>query len=116
MYKIIDETRVVYLPENAVITLPASESYGFAYEGWLAAGNTPLPIDPPTPEQLASLERQWRDNELNRADIQLNKVQDGMSGIGTVSAWRQYRVDLRTLPETVGFPETSIRPVAPDAL
>ena len=69
-----------------------------------------------TLEQASILERQWRDSELSRADIQLNKVQDGMSGLGTVTAWRQYRVDLRNLPETEGFPETSIRPVAPDAL
>ena len=46
MYKIISETSVLYLPENAKITLPAAESYGFAYESWIANGNTPLPADP----------------------------------------------------------------------
>ena len=46
MYKIISETSVLYIPENAIITLPANESYGFAYESWLAIGNTPEPADP----------------------------------------------------------------------
>lgn len=51
MYKKIDATHVLYLPENAIITLPPSESYGFAYEAWLAEGNTPEPADAETPQQ-----------------------------------------------------------------
>lgn len=51
MYKVIDDNRVFYIPERATITLPAAESYGFAYEAWLAAGNTPLPVDAETPQQ-----------------------------------------------------------------
>jgi hypothetical protein len=46
MYKIINETSVMYLTENAIIQLPAKESYGFAYESWLAGGNKPMPADP----------------------------------------------------------------------
>lgn len=56
--------------------------------------------------------RLWRDGELYRADVELNKVQDGM-GVGTVGQWRAYRVALRTWPETGDFP--SVRPTAPDA-
>ncbi len=67
-----------------------------------------------TLEQASTLERHWRDNELNRADIQLNKVQDGM-GTGTVSAWREYRCSLRDSPESPDFPDSTKRPVAPDA-
>ena len=51
MYKIIDANRVLYIPENSVITLPASESYGFSYAQWLAEGNTPEPADAETPQQ-----------------------------------------------------------------
>ena len=68
----------------------------------------------PTPEQLAAIERAWRDGELDRADIELNKVQDGM-GTGTVSAWREYRCALRNWPEHESFPDSSFRPNAPDA-
>lgn len=54
MYQTIDDTHVKYLPECAVITLPANESYGYAYEAWLAEGNTPAPADAETPEQAFS--------------------------------------------------------------
>ena len=68
----------------------------------------------PTPEQLVAIERAWRDGELDRADIELNKVQDGM-GTGTVSAWREYRCLLRNWPENEFFPDSTKRPVSPDA-
>lgn len=76
----------------------------------------PILIDlpPPTDEELAAAERTWRDGELARADIGLNKVQDGM-GSGTVTAWREYRCQLRTWPENPAFPDTELRPIAPDA-
>lgn len=62
----------------------------------------------------ASQERVWRDNELVRSDRELNKVQDGDSS-GTVSSWREYRTLLRDWPENEFFPDSSKRPVAPDA-
>lgn len=67
----------------------------------------------PTPEQLASIERAWRNSELDRADIELNKVQDGM-GTTSVASWREYRCALRNWPENEFFPDSSKRPVAPD--
>ncbi len=77
-----------------------------------------------TEEELAVLravdmsipdERWWRDNELSRADIQLLKVQDGATGLGTQKAWREYRNSLRSWPEDVKFPDPSFRPKAPDS-
>lgn len=61
--------------------------------------------------QLASKSRAWRDSELNRADIELNKAQDG-DGTGTVKAWREYRKTLRAWPSTESFPNSY--PTAPD--
>lgn len=61
----------------------------------------------------AEEERQWRDSELARADIQLMKVEDGMKGIGTQTKWRNYRIALREYPASADFP--NVRPVAPDA-
>ena len=46
------------------------------------------------PDTRPQEERQWRDAELNNADIELNKVQDGR-GTGLVSDWRDYRNALR---------------------
>ena len=116
MYKLTNSTLVIRISDNAYIPADAENLDRQAYTTWLEDGNTPLPVDIPSTEQLSSMERQWRDFELDRADIQLNKVQDGVSGLGSVSAWRQYRTDLRNYPELVGFPETSIRPTAPDSL
>lgn len=111
MYQIIDEKHVIYLPENAVITLPTAESYGFAYEAWLANGNTPLPAGQPEPAHIADLERAWRDAELLKADVEVNKAVD--SAHPAESAWRKYRVALRNWPQSDGFPEKSGRPNAP---
>jgi hypothetical protein len=66
----------------------------------------------PTQAQLEAEARSWRDAELARADIELNKVQDG-DGVGTVTAWRAYRSALRKWPETLDWPN-SIKPIAPD--
>lgn len=67
-------------------------------------------------EDMASLahrERVWRDVELSRADIILNKIQDGMTGYGTVGQWRAYRVELRNWPANDNFPNNELRPAAP---
>lgn len=55
IYKCIDETHVLYLPENAVIPLPAQESYGFKYLTWIAAGNVPEPADPVPNPRIAEI-------------------------------------------------------------
>ena len=61
-------------------------------------------------------ERSWRDAELIRADIELNKVQDSdPKSVGSVSQWREYRKALRSYPESEGFPNKDLRPVSPDA-
>lgn len=64
-----------------------------------------------------NVERAWRDAELSRSDIELNKVQDAdPKSTGTVADWRNYRKLLRALPEKVGFPNPNVRPIAPDRL
>ena len=62
------------------------------------------------PDTRPQEERQWRDAELARADIELNKVQDGR-GTGIDSDWRNYRNALRDWPEHDGFPDSTSRPV-----
>lgn len=68
----------------------------------------------PTEAELVVQGRRWRNRELDRSDIELLKVQDGV-GTGTVSDWREYRVSLRNWPEHPDFPKTISRPIAPDA-
>ena len=62
------------------------------------------------PDTRPQEERAWRDAELARADIELNKVQDGR-GTGLVSDWRDYRNVLRDWPEHESFPDSAFRPV-----
>lgn len=69
----------------------------------------------PTLESRVFTEKFWRDSELMRADIELNKAQDG-DGTGSVKAWREYRRSLRAYPTLEGFPDSSLRPVSPDSL
>lgn len=64
MYQVIDESRVLYLPERATITLPAAESYGFAYEAWLAEGNMPMPAETVAPTEASVL--LWLHQECDR--------------------------------------------------
>lgn len=103
---------------NGVHAIEADGSQDFLIqEDWVEMTTEELDshLNPiPTPEQLAAIERVWRDGELGRADIELNLVQDGM-GTGTVSAWREYRCLLRNWPESEFFPDSTKRPVAPDA-
>jgi hypothetical protein len=75
----------------------------------------PCWVDTPVIEltQQSQVERAWRNLELVRCDIELNKIQDGM-GYGTIKSWRDYRCSLRDWPENKNFPNSRFRPVAPD--
>lgn len=74
---------------------------------WVDDGPKPIP-----PLVAAKLEKFWRNAELKRADVELNKVQDGV-GTGTVAGWRAYRCALRDWPAHEKFPDEDYRPVAP---
>lgn len=58
-------------------------------------------------------ERGWRNSELDRADKELLKAEDG-DGVGEPAAWRAYRKALRAWPDSKDFPKVAKRPVAPD--
>ncbi len=52
MYKLTNNNSIIRLADNASIPLdPANRDYA-EYLAWLAAGNTPLPVDQPTTEQI----------------------------------------------------------------
>lgn len=61
-----------------------------------------------------SNERKWRNLELIRSDIELNRVQDADSkALGSVDDWRTYRKLLRAWPQHEKFPNKEFRPVSP---
>lgn len=65
-------------------------------------------------QDLENIERAWRNAELQRSDVELNKVQDSdPKAIGNVSDWRHYRRLLRAWPDDVNFPDNQFRPVSP---
>ncbi|MGL5013011.1 MAG: phage tail assembly chaperone [Bacteroidales bacterium] len=81
-----------------------------------ALAGHPVWIDDNLSESLtAVLERQWRDMELEKSDIELYKVQDlDPKSVGTVADWRNYRKALRSWPDNSKFPNKTYRPKAPD--
>ena len=77
-------------------------------------GTFSAPVTPPlTSEELSANERIWRDSELRRADIEVFKAED-LAGAFDAEGWRIYRKDLRVWPDSVDFPDSTKRPVAPD--
>lgn len=68
-----------------------------------------------TPDELAIIERAWRDGELQRADIEVFKAED-TAGAFNAEDWRLYRKNLRSWPDSVDFPDSTKRPAAPDAV
>lgn len=65
-------------------------------------------------DQIVAIERAWRNSELSKSDIELNKVQDSdPKAKGSVSDWRAYRKALRAWPENAYFPDVNHRPISP---
>lgn len=65
---------------------------------------------------ISALELGWVQNELARAELEINKAQDSdPTATGTEADWRAYRVALRAWPQAADFPNKSSRPIAPDA-
>ena len=65
-----------------------------------------------TLEQASTLERHWRNNELAKADIEINKAVDS-ANYSLEKSWRNYRQALRDWPEHPDFPDATKRPASP---
>lgn len=51
-YKVVNENSVLHIDSGTVFPYPALESFGFAYQAWLDDGNTPIPAEPPIPQEV----------------------------------------------------------------
>jgi len=52
MYKLTNSTSIIRLSDNAFIPADDANTDYQAYLKWLAEGNTPQPVDPPSPQQV----------------------------------------------------------------
>lgn len=67
---------------------------------------------PPSEEELAAAERTWRDEQLLLADNEIRKHEDGDANVtGATQDWRNYRLALRSWPQSPDFPNADKRPV-----
>jgi len=114
MYKLTETNSILRIADGAQIPCDPDNSDYARYLAWLDEGNEPQSCF--TEEELAAKAaipaRILRDAELARSDIQLLKIQDGDTKLGTQKAWRDYRNALRDWPSTDSFPE--VMPDAPD--
>ena len=98
------------IPEGA-ISCDSSVEIGDLHDGVIFT-KAPAPIL--TDDEKAVRERSWRDAELFRADIEINKSEDAL-GAFDAETWRAYRQALRDWPADPNFPDSDFRPSAPDA-
>jgi hypothetical protein len=77
------------------------------------AGGIPVLADPPplSTEQLAAIERNWRDAELAKTDF--TQLPDSPLSGANKTIYAAYRQQLRDWPDHVDFPESDSRPAAP---
>jgi len=100
---------------------------GFENKGWKEYSGTVLVGDidngdgtysrpPPrelSDEELANDGLAWMFAELSNATEQIFRKEDGMTIVGNIVDWRNYRVELRGWPQDPDFPDESSRPVGP---
>lgn len=117
MYKLTKNPNQIQRSDGTIIPVCEDNRDYIEYAAWLKKGNKPEKAVTKEEQLQATIivMREWRDNELSRADVQLMKVQDGMTGLGTQKAWREYRIALREWPSCKDFPSDKSRPVAPDS-
>lgn len=69
---------------------------------------------PSSLDQLIQIEKSWRNRELVKSDIEINKLQDAdKNSISSIGIWRTYRKQLRAWPEHKNFPDKLFRPTPP---
>ncbi|AZD14189.1 phage tail assembly chaperone [Pseudomonas chlororaphis] len=112
-------------PEGAVEISQAEYAELFAGQGVgkriVANDNgAPILVDPagPSPEQLISIERAWRDSELLKTDALVARHRDELESQAATTlsdadynALQAYRCDLRSWPKSRKFPAVTDRPV-----
>jgi len=53
-YQLTQTTNILRLPDKSIIPADPANSDYQSYLAWIADGNTPQPVDPPTPDRIKS--------------------------------------------------------------
>jgi len=111
--EVYDEELKQWLPYHAVLgdNAPIAKAI-FAYMKANKIYKSKLEPSPRIEDRAKSVERVWRDEELSKADVIINKIED-FEIEGDSKPWRQYRVALRKWPDSPDFPSVKSRPTAP---
>lgn len=114
------------LPDDAIEISP--ELHAQLMEGQSAAIKINFDTDPPTltdrpplsSEQLAEIEREWRDGLLAKTDSVVARHRDEVESnasttltLAQYSGLQVYRTELRAWPQAAEFPQTKHRPAVP---
>lgn len=121
MFYVLDSDGVLEWEVSAEYAIPADMKYTTTsppkgmvrprfYDGvWEDLGEE---LHTPSHEELCAIERLWRNSELGRADVEINKLTD--AGLDA-QEWKAYRVSLRNWPQSQLFPDSTKRPAPPVA-
>ncbi|UTH76115.1 phage tail assembly chaperone [Chromobacterium sp. IIBBL 290-4] len=118
-YKLTARPDIVLNMETGA-TIPEGVWLWNQYQDWLAAGNTPLPVDLPDRGLLASQVRVQRDSHLFATEWLVQRHRDEID-LGRPATLNQetfnqlmaYRQALRDVPLQTGFPERVDWPKVP---
>ncbi|MCL8301442.1 phage tail assembly chaperone [Pseudomonas mosselii] len=118
-YQLTENPNLVLRLEDGA-TVPCGHRFWDEYEAWLAAGNTPSPVEKP---DGASNERHWRDAQIARVRwLRERHIDEQAREEGTTltedmhKALLDYLQALRDWPQSMAYPDRSQRPVEPQWL
>jgi hypothetical protein len=118
-YQLTGSTDLVLRLEDGA-TVPRGHRFWDEYESWLAAGNTPSPV-----EKTGSVsdEKHWRDAQIARLRWLRERHMDEQAAAGPTTLTGEmhkqllaYLQALRDWPQSAAYPDASQRPGEPNWL
>ena len=107
MYAIDKDNKLIRLSDGAaILSLPDGAAAYSSYLDWLAAGNTPLPYEPPVDLRPAA------QAALDKSDKTMLRCYE--AGVAVPAEWATYRGQLRNIVSgTSAATELPVRPAYP---
>jgi acyl-CoA reductase-like NAD-dependent aldehyde dehydrogenase len=99
-YKLTSESFIIHTSDGVYIPVDPANSEYQKYLQWVSKGNTPDPVDPPTPEELAvaaQAAKDLADRQETQADAKFRSLTS--KSPAQVKAWVRNRFPTLTVPE-----------------